>query len=93
MKKKLEALLARLGQWLVARYDRSPNFPLPADIFPAIERAKILIDEVEATAPTNASGEYKRHQAYAKLIKEFGGLRHRWLSLALELAFCFGGKK
>ena len=34
------------------------------------------------------SGEYKRHQVYAKLIKEFPTYQHRNIALAIEIAIC-----
>ena len=33
-----------------------------------------------------ATGEYKRHQVFARLIKEFPGEKHRTLGLQIELA-------
>ena len=84
--------LKDLGHWLVKRYDEDlgPSFALPADLYPVIERAVVLIGKVEEDAPANASGEYKRRQLFALMMKEFPKMRLRWLALAMELAFCFG---
>lgn len=47
-------------------------------------RARELVTEADTVA--DVSGEWKRHQVYAKLLKEFPGNRKRDLGLAIENA-------
>lgn len=54
------------------------SWSLPPEL---LARAKALTDEVETA---EASGEYKRHQVYARLIKEFPSTPRRALSKAIE---------
>ena len=50
---------------------------------PLVARARILVADAERA---NASGEYKRHQVYARLLKEFPAERRRGCSKAIEKA-------
>ena len=47
------------------------------------QRVTGLVTQISTLA---ASGEYKRHQVYALLIKEFPHVPHRDLGLAIEQA-------
>ena len=51
---------------------------------PLLDRAGQLAKE--ATALTDTTGEWKRHQVYASLIDEFPDRRRRDLAYAIELA-------
>ena len=48
-------------------------------------RTKELVAQFD---PVDGSGEYKRHQVYARLIKEFPTAQRRHLALAIEIALC-----
>ena len=50
-----------------------------------LARAKELAFAIDFN---EGSGEYKRHQVYARLIKEFPSTKHRHLALAIEIALC-----
>ena len=57
-----------------------------AQVWPSdtvVERARVLAAEVDLPG---FSGEYKRHQVLAKLIKEYPGEPKRALAMAIELA-------
>lgn len=71
MKSYIIRLLRRLLAWLEEDNE-------------LLSRAKELVtavDRIEAV-----SGEYKRHQVYASLLKEFPGRRKRDIGLAIEKA-------
>jgi hypothetical protein len=53
----------------------------PVDDTPLLARVKVLVVAAEKLA---ASGEYKRHAVYARLLKEFPDSRKRDLALAIE---------
>jgi len=73
-------LLARLaGQRLVT---------VPSVVFRITPTARILIRREDKTAPHDSSGEFKRHNVYAKLIKLYPDVAYRHLALALERAIC-----
>ena len=67
--------LTRLGLW-IARFGY-----WPADIL--VQRARVLSTDWERP---DLSGEYKRHQVLARLVKEFPATAKRTLALAIELA-------
>ena len=50
-----------------------------------LARAKQLVGTFN---DVEGSGEYKRHQVYARLIKEFPTYQHRHIALAIEIAIC-----
>lgn len=50
-----------------------------------LERAGELVADIN---DHEGSGEYKRHQVYARLMKEFPSFTHRQIALAIELALC-----
>jgi hypothetical protein len=52
----------------------------------SVEVRRRTIELVRAQDHPTASGEYKRHQVYARLIKEFPAEKHRTLGLEIELA-------
>lgn len=54
--------------------------------------ARPLIESVQARDPAN-SGENKRHQVYARMLKQYPGAPHWKIGLAIEWAVAhFGGK-
>ena len=67
--------LTRFGLW-VARFGYWPSTEL-------IQRARMLCATWNRP---DLSGEYKRHQVLASLIKEFSSVPHKTLALAIELA-------
>ena len=69
--------LMRFGLWL-ARWN---GWPTPA----IMAAARDLVNELE---PRPESSEWKRHQAYSRLIKRFPTERRRRLALAIELTKC-----
>lgn len=50
-----------------------------------LERARALIQEIDAV---DGSGEYKRHQVYARLLKQYPYHKKSRLALAIEVAKC-----
>ena len=50
-----------------------------------LDRATALIRQAEVL---EGSGEYKRHQVYARLIKEYPTRSRTELALAIEVALC-----
>jgi len=54
---------------------------LVVDRGPLFDRARVLIAAVE---PIHLSGEARRHQVYARLIKEFPAERRRDLAFLIE---------
>jgi hypothetical protein len=60
----------------------------PAEVPPSADPITVLADHLtrRADALGALSGEYKRHWAYARLIKAHPEARRRDLSLAIELA-------
>ena len=75
----LAAALARLSAWL---YEEPPAPPPTPD--PLAVRADALVAWAETLSETG--GEYRRHQVYAKLLREFPGRRRCDLGLAIEFA-------
>ena len=71
----MKTLLTRLGLW-IARLGYWPSEAVVA-------RAKVLCAQWEQPG---LSGEYKRHQVYAQLIKEYPGMDRKKIALAIELA-------
>ena len=67
--------LTRFGLW-IARFGYWPSTALT-------QRARVLCTIWDKP---DLSGEYKRHQVLASLIKEFPGISHKTLALAIELA-------
>lgn len=51
------------------------------------ERVAMLMAQADLSP---MSGEWKRHQVYAQLIKEFPGTQKSHLAFAIELVKCFG---
>ncbi len=71
----MRALLVRFGLW-IARWGGWPSTLVLA-------RTAQLCTQWDGH---EASGEYKRHQVYAQLIKDFPRVSKRTIGLAIELA-------
>ena len=79
---RLSQFLHRLAEWLSSTPPPAPPELLPED--PALWRVRALVKEQETM--DGPSGEYKRHQVYAKLLKEFPERRRRDLAYLIEVA-------
>lgn len=57
---------------------------------PEIKRELIdaAVDTIKGPWAEEHSGEYKRHQVYAKLIKQFPEESKKHIALAIEIAVC-----
>jgi hypothetical protein len=72
----------RLRAWLIRQLTRLLAWlNPPPDDSALMARVKVLVANAEKMA---ASGEYKRHAVYARLLKEFPESRKRDLALAIE---------
>ena len=96
----LRSVIDRFARWLLRKFCgldvdqmrllllkaadalRSPIY-VSDETWVAYEHALGLIKEVDVL---DASGEYKRHVVYAKLIKKFPKFARRSLALAIEVA-------
>jgi hypothetical protein len=78
-------MMERFWKWLLALASRKLGVKLcalPPEVWGYVARASALCFENEGSA----SGESKRHQVYARLIKEFPEAKKRRLALAIEVA-------
>ena len=82
----MASLRQRVSLWLhrVAAWIWTPP-PRPVEN-PVLARALVLVDAVERAVDPAASGEFKRHMVYARLLKEFPAIRHRDVALFVETA-------
>lgn len=82
----LRRLRQRVSLWLhhVATWIWAP--PPRTVENPVLARALVLVDAVNTAADSSASGEFKRHVVYAKLLKEFPATRRRDVALLIEAA-------
>jgi hypothetical protein len=71
----IKSFLTRLGLW-IARLGYWPSQTL-------IDRAAVLCQKWQKA---DATSEYKRHQVYAAMIKEFPQVPKRQIGLAIELS-------
>lgn len=53
--------------------------PETNDLF--LARVRLLVKAYESAG---VSGEYKRHQVYARLIKDFPDMEHKYIGLKIE---------
>lgn len=76
-------------RWAKTRLDAVFFEPPPKEVLheepPVYKRALELCRGAETFAP-GTSGEYKRHQVYSKLIKEFPEIARKDLGLIIEQA-------
>lgn len=70
----MKNLLYHFGLWLTSKTTPVDNLLLQA-----------ATSVCKSMQGLNASGEYKRHQAYAQLIDQFPEARYRDLAYAIEL--------
>ena len=75
MAKRLARLFRRVAEWLDPHYN-------PA----LLSRARELTKLAEETHVGSGFGEARRHQVYARLIKEFPSWSRRAISLVIEAA-------
>ena len=71
--------LYRLAAWIWTPPPRTIENPVFA-------RALVLVDAVAQCTDPAASGEFKRHTVYARLLKEFPATRRRDVALFIEAA-------
>lgn len=83
---RMARLRERVALWLhrVAAWIWTP--PPRAVENPVLARALVLVDAVDTAADPEASGEFKRHIVYARLLKEFPTTRRRDVGLLVEAA-------
>ena len=79
LRQRVSLWLHRLANWIWTPPPRTVENPVLA-------RALVLVESVHQCADPAASGEYKRHTVYARLLKEFPDTRRRDVSLLLEAA-------
>jgi hypothetical protein len=91
--KTLRAWAVRVGLWLARWGGWTPPPPvevdrwgLPETLAPLVALAHPLIAAQDADSAEGTSGEYKRHQVYARLLKTHPETPKRDLALAIELA-------
>ncbi len=72
----MRKLLGRFGFWLARRYGAWPTDAL-------IEQARAL--SRQWMNRPDLSGEYKRHQVYARMIKDHPGVSRRAIAMAIEM--------
>ncbi len=70
--------LAGLGGWVPCERTHAPDTPM-------LISARIWTAWAEETFP-GTSGEHKRHQVYARLLRIYPEARRRDVALAIELA-------
>lgn len=71
--------LLQLAWAVIRRWDPDIWIPLPSG--PEVNRARELTEEFDSSPN---SGEWKRHQVYARLIKEFPAVSRRKLGWLIE---------
>jgi len=83
----MKHLLSRLASW-VLRCCGCSLLPLLPEVQKVVRRARVLCAEQDERCALGTSGEYKRHEVYARLLKEFPEVRKRNVALAIEVALC-----
>ena len=76
--------LARLGGWIAPPCTRAH-----LDVPPTLA-GRIMELALEQHASPTSSGEAKRHQVYARLLKDFPNMPHRQVALAIEVVLSGG---
>jgi len=79
----LKKLINRIGLWLVHCTEEIIELNLPI-LAPVEIRAKELCLEQDSISVPGTSGEYKRHNVFSRLIKEFPQISKREISLVIE---------
>lgn len=82
-------MIKRLLSWFKPQemqdYSLAPRVPSPTVALSIYKAASELVGRYEINEPFQ-SGEWKRHQVYAKLIKQFPEESRNEIALALEIA-------
>ena len=84
----MKNLIRKLAWWMLGKtgpIQIQYEYGLPDVDDVLLEAAKKAI---EGPWAAEHSGEYKRHQVYAKLIKQFPEAPKRHVALAIEIAVC-----
>lgn len=77
LRRRVALALHRVAAWIWT--------PPPQTVAnPVLARALVLVDAVDRSADPAASGEFKRHTVYARLLKEFPATRRRDVALFIE---------
>ena len=76
--------LARWGGWTPPQCRHTGFLALGPDLVALVAAARITVAHLETLA--DAGGEYKRHLAYARLLKAHPGAARRDIGLAIEMA-------
>ncbi len=79
LRRRVSLWLHRVATWIWSPPPRTVENPVLA-------RALVLVDAVGRSADPAASGEFKRHTVYARLLKEFPATRRRDVGLFIEAA-------
>ena len=82
----MKNLLIKILVWLIGYDPRELTqyqVQLTKEIFEMLPTAASICIELDRC---NASGEWKRHQAYSRLIKQFPDKNKRFIAQAIELA-------
>lgn len=80
----MKLYLYKLAIWILHKLG-SEAVMISEQVLKIVPRARELCSEAEQKYP-GTSGELKRHQVYARLIKEFPSTNKRDLGLSIELA-------
>ena len=97
----IRQLLIKFYDWLGIKLEIPVHVcpPIPEHICPVIPDNVLIIDpaifdvlpelmiwiEQQESCNDNVSGEYKRHQVYAKALKQYPDMKEIDLSLAIEI--------
>ena len=79
----MKNILIKLANWIFAHYTIR-LLPLSTALVELARQARVLAVCEDLTHP-GESGEYKRHQVYAKLLKSFPQADKQDLAFAIEL--------
>ena len=74
-----------VGLWLV-RLGGQETLTVPRAVLELLPPARLACATIEVAVDPATSGEYKRAQVYAMLIKRYPTARRRHIALAIELA-------
>jgi len=62
------------------------SFEAPQTVWAIVNRARELVHIADLRSAEGTTGEYKRHNVYSRLLKEFPEVPKRDVGLAIELA-------
>lgn len=78
----MEKALLDIARWIERRYLKGGTFYVECDT-ELLLRADALTKRAETEA---RSGEWRRHQVYAAMLKDFPAVSKREIAMAIELA-------